>query len=486
MNIIPLNIDDNVGDGLAKLNYNFLSLNSQNCDIQNQKKENDDFLNDFEDLLLKLDDLIDDINYDFLEKMESTVQILSSYWNNFEFTVNYPFNSTNGFTGSLVAAGEFGNLRSSTNPKTQETILATALVENKYYENRFDAIDSFKNNELIYVIRDSDGKFISWNILDYSLILSFSVDIEGNFYFNGNLVDIYKIDYYSALAPNSFSIASKKQSINFKDKTFSSGNKLIVTDKNSLVNTNIVTYSVKTEQEVSQTENILDVTRFKPTIKKLTEIIPSNSSEFKFKIKQINDTFLESYLSNPKLNNLSISFLNRNYNASKYQDGTIVNVVFFLYNVVGYDTSSAKVVTNYWKEPEFTKELKDTQIIKTGDLKLVAPSSNTTFNIEFTKKDTYIEKIVTVKYIKKTKTSFVQRPNSSIPRLKVEGYWEFVNASIGRPYQKGNTSVKNVDDAPKYVKTVPTAFQIKQFPTTILTKTGDILTTKKGDTYLLG
>jgi hypothetical protein len=486
MNIIPLNLEDNVGDGLAKINYNFLSINSENCELQRKKIENQKFLDGFESLMLSLDDLIDGINYDFLEKMETTVVLLSSYWNKFEFTVNYPFNSTNGFISTLVSAGELGNLNSSTDENTQKNIIADALILNKIYDNKVDAKNALTNRELIYVKRNDSGDFVSWNLFDYSSLFSISIDIAGNFYLNGNLVDIYKIDYYSVIAPTTVDISTKNLSIDFNNKNYSISGKIFVSDKNNLINNNIIIYTVKTKRELSQTNQPLDVTRYKPSIKKLSDIITFNNKEFSSKIKKVNDTFLESYLSNPKLNNISLTFLNKNYKPANYQDDTIVNVVFFLYNAVGYDTGSAKIVTDYWEEPDLIKPLKNTQIIKSSTLNLSAISPNTTFNIEFTKKDTYIEKIVTVKYIKKTKTLFIEKPNSSIPKIKKESFWEFVNASIGKPYQKGNTTKKTVDDAPVYIKTVPTSFQIKQFATTMLTDSGDILTTKKGDTYLLG
>jgi hypothetical protein len=486
MNIIPLSIEDNVGDGLSKINYNFLNINLENCELQNKKSENQKFLDDFENLMLNLDSLIDDVDYDSLEKMETTVQLLSSYWNKFEFTVNYPFNSTNGFISTLVSAGELGDLNSSTNEKTQKNIIADALVLNKIYDNKSDAINALSNRELIYVKRNDSGNFISWDLFDYSSLFSLSVDIAGNFHFNGNLVDIYRIPYYSIIAPKSVSIATKNLAIDFNNKNYSISGKIFVSDKTNTTDNNLIIYSVDTKRELSETDNVLDVTRYSPSIKKLSEIIPFSSNEFKSKIQKINDTFLESYLNNPKLNNLSLTFLNKNYKPSNYQDDTIVNVVFFLYNMVGYDTTSAKIVTNYWEQPELIKPLKNTQIIKTGELNLTAPSSNTLFNIEFTKKDTYIEKIVTVKYVKKTKILFINTPNSSIPKIKKESYWEFVNASIGRPYKKGDTTIKNVDKAPVYIKSIPTPFEIKQFPATILTDSGDILTTKKGDTYLLG
>jgi hypothetical protein len=486
MNIIPLSLEDNVGDGLSKINYNFLNINLENCELQSKKIENEKFLNDFENLMLELDNLIEDINYDFLEKMETTVILLSSYWNKFEFTVNYPFNSTNGFISTLVSAGELGNLNSSTDEKTQRNIIADALVLNNLYDKKADAINALSNKEIIYVKRDDSGNFVSWNLFDYSSLFSLSIDIAGNFYLNGNLVDIYRIPYYSIIAPKTVSIATKNLAIDFDDKSYSISGKIFVSDNNNINNNNLIIYSVDTKQELSETNQILDITRYSPSITKLSEIITFSSKEFKSKLKKINDSFLESYLSNPKLNNLSLTFLNKNYNPENYQDDTIVNVVFFLYNMVGYDTTSAKIITDYWEQPELIKPLKDTKIIKSGELNLIAPSSNTTFNIEFTKKDTYIEKIVTVKYVKKTKIMFIENPNSSIPKIKKEYFWEFVNASIGKPYKKGDTTIKIVDEAPKYIKTVPTPFEIKQFPTTILTDSGDSLTTKKGDTYLLG
>ena len=72
------------------------------------------------------------------------------------------------------------------------------------------------------------------------MIFSISVDIAGNFYLNGNLIDIYRIPYYSVIAPKSFDLATKGTSINFDNKSYSLLDKVLSINKTNLLDNNLI------------------------------------------------------------------------------------------------------------------------------------------------------------------------------------------------------------------------------------------------------
>lgn len=457
MNVLPIYSEDNVGDSLSKINYNFLVLDSENCTIQENKTENDLFLDTLEKLMDDLDDLIPKIEYDNLEKLESTVLLLSSYWDNFEFTVQYPFNPTNGYTSTLVAAGELGDLNYSTDINDQISILSNALLTRKLYNNTEDAANGVKNNDLIYVKRDSDGNYVSWEYITPLNVLDFSVDIESNFYYNKELVDVYALPHFSVIIPSNLSLAQEGISVDFDTKIIGLNGVAQKPNygKNGLSESSLVIYSVSTKEELDELGDLLDVTRFSPNIKKLGEYIPFYNEFHKQNLIKNKDTYLESSLSNPKLNKICLDFLEKDYPSSKYTDNTVVNVVFFLYNTNGgYNKYSATVDTRFFTNPSVTVSDRKLEFFKsrTGPLKLKAPSTNTDFYITFSKEHTYIEKMVVVRYVKKTRTVFVPVVNSDIPKIKQEPYWEFISANLGTPYQKGTVEYNgNLQKAPIYV-----------------------------------
>ena len=44
MSVLNIDLDDNVGDGLAKINYNILSLSNDTCKIKSDQNKNSKFL----------------------------------------------------------------------------------------------------------------------------------------------------------------------------------------------------------------------------------------------------------------------------------------------------------------------------------------------------------------------------------------------------------------------------------------------------------
>ena len=100
----------------------------------------------------RIDVLLPDINYDFLEKLEASVQVLSGYWNNLEMTVQYPFNPINGYVSSIVAAGELGSLVSRTTQNEQIDLVSDALVKQGVYSSRFEAYMHYLFGILLQVL----------------------------------------------------------------------------------------------------------------------------------------------------------------------------------------------------------------------------------------------------------------------------------------------------------------------------------------------
>lgn len=509
-NILELQLDDNVGNGLSKINYNLLNINQDYCNLNQFFKDNNGFLKKVEDLMDDLDVLMPKINYDYLEKLEATVQVLSSYWDKLELTVQYPFNPVNGFISSIINAGEFGALTSYTNTNEQTNLLADAMVREKLFANRSDAKDGINDKDVVFVRRDNEGTFTRWDYLDESLIFNFSVDREDNFYYNGRLVDLYKLPYYSVIAPKNTNLSLKGTTVDFDDKIIRQNDKAVNPDKTSITKNSYISYSVITKRVTSETDQPLDVTKFTPTIKSLNEIIQNNNPVYKAKVKKINDDTLESSIQNPFLNTSCLRFLNKSYSPQKYMDGTIINVVLFLYNTIGLDTATATIETNYFA-PNRVKSIKKTDVTKIRRKKTTevnatvvqgralskdetlseeqitrnAPSSNTTFNVNFKKSDVYVDRIVLVKYRKNSRVEFNTNKVTKKVTSKVVHFWEFVNANLGPKYSKNNESVKTVDNAPIYVRQTPTKSELLSFPTQVTTLNGDILGDTAGNTFLI-
>lgn len=510
-NVLNLEIDDNVGNGLAKINYNILNINKDSCELNQFFIDNNKFLASTEKLMDELDVLMPKINYDFLQKLEATVHVLSSYWNKLELTVQYPFNPINGFISTIVNAGEFGSLTFFSSEDLQMSMLADAMVKEGLFTSRRDATDGINDKDVIFVIRDNNGNFTRWEYFDNLLIFNFSIDRENNFYYNGRLVDLYRLPYYSVIAPRNVNLSLKGTLVDFDDKIIRQDSGALLPDKTSISNNTYVNYSVLTRTETSETQELLNVTTLTPIIKSLNEVIANNNPIYKARIVKINDDFLENVLQNPLLNTTCLKFLNNFYAPQKYLDGTIINVCMFLYNTIGLDTATATVRTNYFQPDNTTarttssitkvkkkKTPTNTEIIVVDNEALaklaseqeetivkVAPSSNTTFDVTFRKNDVYVDRIVLVKYQKRSKLEFITNKVTGKVTSRITHYWEFVSANIGPKYSKTDKSVKRLDNAPIYIKKSPTVSEILSFPTQITTITGDILNNKAGNTFLI-
>ena len=477
MSVLNIDLDDNVGDGLAKINYNILSLSNDTCKIKSDQNKNSKFLNEFETFLNNLDQFLGDFDFDLLEKMDSTVSLLSSYWMNFEFTVIYPFNPIKGYVSSLTKQGDLG-LKKSSDLKVQKTNLNSCLIKKKLVKTNAEANEAISYNQILYVLRDDSGVFTSWDYLDSSKLLNISVDNKNNIFYNGRLIDVYHIPRYSAIISSDVNPTLNNFTVNFNTKAVTLEKKVLLTVKNSLSKNSLLNYVTDVKKTVTST-GISDITAYTPKVELLSKLIPATNTDYASIINKLNTVILNNNLKdNVFINSLCTSFLDKNYPASKYIDDTSVTVVFLLYNQVGTDLIYSNETCYYYNYPDMVKKLSKKNTYRGSSVNLVSPSSNSTHDVVFNKTDSYIEKISHVKFVKKS--MFINKKTTN-------HYWELESVSNGSLYKPGSLEIKTgLPVAPIYVKKAATLQEIQTFPTTFLTKKEDILTTKQGDTFLLG
>ncbi len=476
MSVLNLDLDDNVGDGLAKINYNILSLSNDTCNIKSNQSKNSVFLKQLEQTLDDLDSFLADFDYDLLEKMESTVSLLSSYWLNFEFNVIYPFNPVTGYISSLTKKGTTG-IKSSNDINVQKTNLNSCLINKKLVKNTSEANEAITYNQIVYVLRDDNGTFQSWDYLDSSKLLNISTDNQNNVFYNKRLVDLYYLPRYSAIISDNIDPTLNNFTINFNTKAVTLNNNVISVIKTSLTKNSLLNYITDVINTVSSS-GISDVTKYSPKIESLSKLIPIQNLTYSSIIKNLNTVILQNNLKdNVFVNSLCLTYLDKNYPASKYFDDTIVNVTFLLYNQVGFDLAYSNDNCKHFNPPNMRNRITKDDTYRGYIVDITSPSSNSEHNVTFSRTDSYIEKISNVKFIKKS---------LYINKKQTKHYWEFVSISNGELYKPGSNLLKtNLPKAPVYVKSPATLQEIKTFPTPFLTKNEDTLTTKKGDTFLL-
>lgn len=476
MSILNLDLDDNVGDGLAKINYNILSLSNDTCNIKSNQSKNSVFLKQLEETLDDLDSFLPDFDYDLLEKMETTVSLLSSYWLNFEFNVIYPFNPVTGYVSSLTKKGSTG-LKSSKDINVQKTNLNSCLINKKLVKNTSEANQAITYNQIIYVLRNDKGVFQSWDFLSSSVLPNISTDNQNNVYYNEKLVDVYYIPRYSAIISSDVNTTLNNFTINFNTKEVTINNNTLSVIKTSLSKNSLLTYTTDVTKTVSS-NGISDVTKYSPKAESLSTLIPNENITYASILSKLNTVILENNLKdNVFVNSLCLTYLDKNYPASKYIDDTIVNVAFLLYNQVGFDLIYSNDECKHFNPPNMRKKVTKNNTYRGNVVDITSPSSNSEHNVKFSKTDSYIEKISNVKFIKKT---------LYINKKQTKHYWEFLSISNGSLYKPGSMELKKyLSEAPIYVRKPATLQQIQTYPTPFLTKKEDTLTTKKGDTFLL-
>lgn len=437
--IFLLEDQDNVGDVLGKINYNFLKHNNDLFDLETVNKDDFSSLDKINLLMDRMDYLISNVNFDELQDLYTTINFLSSYWNSFEFSVQYPFNPDNGFTSSLVVAGIAGELLGSTLQIEQEAILSDALLAYRlpYIKTADEAKTNLYNNGVIMVNRNDSGAFVSWDFINSSNIFNILVDRSNNLYYNGRLVDIYNVPYYSVITNSDVDILTQGLTPDYESKTIlANGGVPLLPEKNNIYNTILIEYQTFVTNDYDVGEGIfVPVTRFVPNVKKLTSIIPANNQTFASKIQSINADLPASYGENTKIHNLAINFLNENYPSVMYPESSIANVVFLLYNTVG-QSGETVVETLYWDEETLSQEQRKVEKLDKSNITKIAPGSNTTYNITYTKQNAYIEKIVSVKYQKIVQLKEMVTVVGNIHKVTTlpVSMWKFKGINIGRNY----------------------------------------------------
>lgn len=476
MSVLNIDLDDNVGDGLAKINYNILSLSNDTCKIKSNQSKNSKFLNEFETFLNNLDQFLGDFDFDLLEKMDSTVSLLSSYWTNFEFSVIYPFNPVTGYISSLTKQGDLG-IKKSSDISVQKTNLNSCLINKKLVKTTSEANEAISYNQILYVLRDDNGQFTSWDFLDSSKLVNISTDNQNNIFYNGRLIDVYYLPRYSAIISSDVNPSLNNFTINFNTKSVTLQNKVISYVKTSLSQNSLLNYVTDVSKSITST-GISDVTSYAPKVEVLSKLIPAQNTDYASIIKKLNTVILQNNLKdNVFVNSLCLTFLDKNYPASKYVDNTTVTVMFLLYNQVGFDLAYCTDECTYFDYPTSSRKLTKTNNYRGNNIDIISPGSNSEHIVVFSKTDSYIEKISHVKFVKKS---------MFISKTKTNHYWEFESISNGSLYKPGSLEIKtNLPTAPVYTKKPATLQEIQLFPTTFLTKKEDILTTKQGDTFLL-
>jgi hypothetical protein len=434
-----LDEQDNVGDVLGKINYNFLKHNNDLLDLESVSQKNFSTINKINSLMDRMDLLISQTDFNKFQDLDTTVNLLSSYWNDFEFTVQYPFNPENGFTSSLVYAGSMGELFGSTSLSDQENILANALLARKlpYIKNINDAKSNLYNNGIIIVNRNDYGDFVTWDFLGSSNIFNVLIDKTNNFYYNGRLIDIYNIPYYSVITKSDVDIFTSLSPDYDNKIVLSDKNIPLLPDKTSVSNGALIIYDTIVYNNYDLGDGTLaPVTQFIPRVEKLNNIIPANDSTFASKIQNTNNQTSGSFADNNKIHNIALNFLTENYPSLLYPDGCIANVVFLLYNYVGPNLGQTVVETLYWDNETLSFPQRNVENLKKSDVYKVAPSNNTTYNLTYSKQNMYIEKIVSVKYEKNVEMKDVVTVAAGVHKIITVpiSSWKYKGINIGRNY----------------------------------------------------
>lgn len=437
--LFDINEPDNVGDVLGKINFNFLKLNNDLFDLEVLTKQNLDVIKNLDYLMDRMDLLISQIDFDKYQDLYTSVNFLSSYWNNVEFTVQYPFNPDNGFTSFLVGAGGLGELLGSTDAAKHIEILSNALINSKLpnISDVVEAKNALNTNGVVMVNRNDNGEFVSWEFLKADNLLKVAVDKYNNFYYDGRLVDVYDLPYYSVITPTSTDVYSTVLPDYNAKILLQGGTTPVEPDKASIYNNILIEYEPITYQDYDAGGTIVPITKYEPRAENFSNIILEYSSEFQSKILQINRDLEGAVGENSKAHNMALDFLKETHPAVSYPDNTTINVLFLLYNMIGADSMGETVVeTLYWDVDTLAVPKQNLEIVKKSTISKIAPTSNTTYNLTYNKQNIYIEKIINVKYKKGIEIKETIQNISGIERKITEQLpvWKFKGINIGKKY----------------------------------------------------
>jgi hypothetical protein len=188
--VLNINIEDCVGDSLGKHNYNALTLDTSVCNLSGLLSNASTVLNQLSSTIQSYQPLIstyNDSKINSILETFTTVNLLSSFWNNYEFSIEYPINSypTQGL--SLISP-----TLSTVNSQTINDIVDSKLqnLASSYLNKEYSAIN-FPNNTVINVIfflYNVTPSINSSNINDYLTNIN-SVNVLGKNVRNFNYYD---------------------------------------------------------------------------------------------------------------------------------------------------------------------------------------------------------------------------------------------------------------------------------------------------------
>lgn len=466
--IFLLEDQDNVGDVLGKINYNFLKQNNDLHNLELNIQDNYTLLRSLDKLMDRLDYLMANVDLNVLQDLYTTVNFLSSYWNTQEFTVYYPFNPDTGYTVSLASAGSTGTLLGSTEISEHENILINALLTKNlpYIQTEADARLNLSNNGLIFVNRTDSGDFVAWDFINSANIFSILADKSNNLYYNGRLVDIYNIPYNSVITGAGVDV-TQPLIPDYNSKLVLTTEGTPLRPDNYELNSNVIIeyksftyndYSDDDDDDEDGEASFVPITELTPEVEKLSSTIPENNPSFASKIVNLNDDLPGDFQDNTEIYNLALEFLNDNYPPAFYPKSTIVNVVFLLYNKIGNQTGKTTVQTLGWDKATLKKAKNSKETLKKSTFSKTADASNTTYNIDYAKQNVYIEKIVNVKYEKTEQAEEVVTVIGGIHKSSVitVSKWEYKGISIGKSY------------TPKKITSKTSPYKIKGTPAKIV------------------
>jgi len=149
--------DDSVGNSLGKLNYNFSNLDIQTCNLINKYFEgNNSLFTNFLAFSSKFLNVLDSINVfddpDEYQRCYTATNILSSYWDKTEITVQYPIN---------FLSDSYNNIKDF----YLKTVDNNALIETaRNYLNKNFSVENYNEGDVInvqFLLYNSTSDFIN-------------------------------------------------------------------------------------------------------------------------------------------------------------------------------------------------------------------------------------------------------------------------------------------------------------------------------------
>jgi hypothetical protein len=164
--ILPIDLQDCIGDSLGKHNYNALVLDTTICNLSSLMYNN---INSMSNIFQNLSSIMQ--SYDTLDRKyneekvnhitlaSSTVNLLSSFWSKYEFSVLYPLNAISLPTENLTILTP---ILSAVNLKNVNNLAVGTLrnFANSYLLENFD-VNNFEQNAQVTV----DVVFFLYNVM---------------------------------------------------------------------------------------------------------------------------------------------------------------------------------------------------------------------------------------------------------------------------------------------------------------------------------